>query len=213
MIIIPIGIQCTTAGFKNKIQDLASLPFDSMFATPVFVFEIFVLLLEKNMNICELVKEHFFCCEKRANMKNKEHYYTCDNGFALYNTKYDVIFPHDKNNVEDINKYIRRFERLKDIIYNSKEEIYFIYASPPSLEDNYFTIDGKHVVTNVYKNLSNIYKLVGKYRNNYKMVLFDSIQNEERTSLNENIIVCNLTKYASSVNREIEMNNYIHLFT
>ena len=42
---------------------------------------------------------------------NMEYYYTCDNGFGLFNTKYNVIFPHDENNIDSINKYIRS---LKD---------------------------------------------------------------------------------------------------
>lgn len=65
MIIIPIGLQCSSATFKNEIKKSYTFPFDWMFATPSFVFEILVLLLEKNMNIEELVKNHFFYCEKR----------------------------------------------------------------------------------------------------------------------------------------------------
>jgi len=38
-----------------------------MFATPSFVFKMLELLLEKNINIEDLVKNHFFNCEKRAN--------------------------------------------------------------------------------------------------------------------------------------------------
>ena len=47
MIIIPIGIQCTNATFKNEINKTQSLPFDWMFANPSFVFEMLELLLEK----------------------------------------------------------------------------------------------------------------------------------------------------------------------
>ena len=165
MIIIPIGIQCATTTFKNKIQKTHTLPFDWMFATPRFVFEILVLLLEQNMNLEELVKNHFFYCEKRANMTEVEHYYTCDDGFALYNSKYNVIFPHDENNIENINKYIRRFERLKDIILHSNEELCFIYTSPSSSKSGNFTIDGNIVINDVYLYLSKIYSLIGKYRN------------------------------------------------
>ena len=39
--IISIGIQCTNATFKNKFENTHTLPFDWMFATPSFVFEMF----------------------------------------------------------------------------------------------------------------------------------------------------------------------------
>ena len=163
--IIPIGIQCTSTTFKKKIEDTHTLPFDWMFATPSFVFEMLELLLEKNINIEDLVKNYFFYCEKKATYNITEHYYTCDNGFALFNTKYNVIFPHDKNDIDSINKYIRRFERLKDIILNSTECLYFIYTSQSSLESGNFTIDDNIVINDVYIYLSKIYKLISKFRN------------------------------------------------
>lgn len=66
--IIPIGIQCTNATFKENFENTHTLPFDWMFATPSFVFEMLELLLEKNINIDDLVKNHFFYCEKKANI-------------------------------------------------------------------------------------------------------------------------------------------------
>ena len=185
--IIPIGIQCTIAAFKKKIESTPKLPIDWMYPTPPFVFTMLELLLEKNINIEDLVKNHFFYCEKRANLNGSEHYYTCDNGFALFNTKYNVIFPHDKNNIDTINKYIRRFERLKDIILNSTECLYFIYTSQSSLESGNFTIDGNIVINDVYVYLSNIYKLISKFRDNYKIILFDAIQEEKIEVLDNNI--------------------------
>ena len=80
MRIIPIGLQCSTAVFKNEIEKTSTLPFDWMFATPSFVYEMLVLLLEKNMNIDELVKHHFLHCEKTANMNGIEHFSSCDSG-------------------------------------------------------------------------------------------------------------------------------------
>ena len=197
--IISIGIQCTNAKFKNEISKTHTLPFDWMFATPSFVFEMLELLLEKNINIEDLVKNHFFYCDKRANLNGLEHYYTCDNGFALYNTKYNVIFPHDENNIDTINKYIRRFKRLKDLILNSTECLYFIYTSQSSLESGNFTIDGNIVIKDVYVTLTKIYKLIGKFRNKYKMILFDAIQDEPPELLEKNIILYKLNKCNSWV--------------
>jgi hypothetical protein len=185
--IIPIGIQCTSAAYKKEIESTKSLPFDWMLTTPFFVFTMLELLLEKNINIEDLVKNHFFYCKKRANINGVEHYYTCDNGSALFNTKYNVIFPHDENNIDSINKYIRRFERLKDTILNSTECLYFIYISPSSLESGNFTIDGNIVIKDVYVYLSNIYKLISKFRDNYKIILFDALQEEKIEVLDNNI--------------------------
>ncbi len=192
--IIPIGIQCTTTTFKKYVENTHTLPFDWMFTTPSFVFEMLDLLLDKNINIEELVEDHFFYCEKRADLNGPEHYYTCDDGFALFNTKYNVIFPHDEFNIDNIDKYIRRFERLKDIILNSTECLYFIYTSPSSLESGNFTIDGNIVINDVYVNLSKIYKLISKFRNNYKIILFDTIQEEQISLLDENITLIKLDK-------------------
>ena len=192
--IIPIGLQCSTATFKNENGKTHTLPFDWMFATPSFVLTMLELLLEENINIEDLVKNHFFTIEKRATLNGLEHYYTCDHGNALYNTKYNVIFPHDQNNIDTINKYIRRFERLKDIILNSTERLYFIYTSQSSLENGNYTIDDSIVVNNVYVCISKIYKLIGKFRNNYEIIIFDAIQEEEIYLLDENITLFKLNK-------------------
>ena len=192
--IISIGLQCTNATFKKQIESTKSLPFDWMFATPFFVFTMLELLLEKNINIEDLVRNHFFCCEKKASLYKVEKYYTCDNGSALYNTKYNVIFPHDTYNIDTINKYIRRFERLKDIILNSTEFLYFMYTSQSSLESGNFTIDDNIVINDVYIYLSKIYKLISNFRDNYKIILFDAIQEEQIEVLDNNIKLVRLNK-------------------
>ena len=213
MIIIPIGIQCSSAKFKNEIAKTHTLLFDWMFATPKFVFEMLFLLLDKNINIEYLVKNHFLFCEKKANMNKLEHYYTCDNGFALYNTKYNVIFPHDNDSNETINKYIRRFERLKDIILNSTENLYFVYTSQSSLENGNFTIDGNIITQDVYVYLTKIYKLIGNFRNKYKLILFDAIQEEQIQLLDENIILYKLNKCNFWEELLPQMREHINLFT
>ena len=195
MIIIPIGIQCTNAVLlKNNNKRFHSFPFDWMLSTPKFIFEMLELLLENNISIDELVKNHFFYCEKKAHVDRLEHFYTCDNGPSLYNSKYNVIFPHDEYNIQTINKYIRRFERLKDIIINTKEELCFIYISPSSSENGNFTIDGKKVVHDVYFYLSKIYDIIGKYNNNYKIIIFDALKEESKELLNKNISLYELNK-------------------
>jgi hypothetical protein len=213
MIIIPIGVQCSSAIFKNEMEKTKSLPFDWILSNPKFVFEMLVLLIEQNMNIEELVINHFFYCEKTANVNRPEHYYTCHNGDALYNTKYNVLFPHDKHNIETIHKYIRRFERLKDIIVNSKEELCFIYISQSSLEDGNFTIDDNIIIKDVYFYLTAIYKLIGNYRDNYKMIVLDAIQEEPIELLDANITVYKLKKCNHWNNLLPQVREYTELFT
>ena len=213
MIIIPIGLQCTIGVFKKQInKQTHSFPFDSMFATSKFVFEMLELLLEKNMDIKELVEKHFFYCEKKTNICGIEHYRTDDNGSSLYNTQYNAIFPHDDNNTESINKYIRRFDRLKDIILNSTEELCFIYTSQSSLENGNFTIDNNIVVYDVYIYLSKINKLISNFRSNYKLILFDAIQQEQPELLDENIILYKLNKCNSWVDLLHQLDYYKNLF-
>ena len=195
MIIIPIGIQCTNAHIlKNNNIRFHSFPFDWMFSTPKFIFEMLELLLENNISIDDLVKNYFFYCDKKANVYQYEHYHTCDNGACLYNSKYNVIFPHDNYNTETIDKYIRRFERLKDIIINTKEELCFLYISPSSSKNGNFTIDGKIVLHDVFLYLSKIYNIIGKHNNNYKMIIFDTLKEESKELLNENICVYELNE-------------------
>ena len=212
MIIIPIGLQCTNASFKKNINKSSkTLPFDWMFATPKFVFEMLELLLDKDMNINELVENHFFLCEKRAGMNTVENYYSDENGAALYNIKYKCIFPHDTYTQETIDKYIRRFYRLKEIILNSDEKLCFIYSSQSSLHNGNFTIDGEKVVSDVYTYLSKIYTLIGKYNNNYKIILFDAINEEDKTLLHENVVLCQLNTSNDWLNILSQMVNYTNL--
>ena len=208
--IIPIGIQCLNASLKKRInKDTETLPFDWMFSHPKFIYEILKLLLENKINIKEIVNNHFFCCDKRANYEKQEAYYTCSNGCALYNSKYDVIFPHDKNNKETKMKYIRRLTRLKDLILNSNEKLVFIYSSQSSLKSGNFTIDERVVIKNVYSYLSKIYDLINMYNNNNKMIVFDSILNEDKNKLNEKITLYEMNACNSSnelLNQILEKN-------
>ena len=150
------------------------------------------LLLDGNISVEELVRKHFFNCDKRAigHSLGPEHYIVGDEGQTLCNSKYNVIFPHDEDNIENVNKYIRRFERLKDVILNAEQKICFLYVSPSS-PGNY-SINGEQVICDTFLYLSKIYDLIGKYNNNYKMLVFDAVKEEPRERLNENIYLHHL---------------------
>jgi hypothetical protein len=194
-IFISIGIQCTNATFlKNNNMRSNAYPFDWMFSTPKFVFEMLELLLDTQMSLEDIVKHHFFKCDKKANIKGVENYYTDVTGFALFNTKYNVIFPHDNYCEDVINKYIRRFERLKIDILNIEEEICFIYSSQSSFDNGNFTIDGVNIIADVYLYINKIYHLIKKYRNKFKIIIFDALNNEDKNYLNKDIILYELHK-------------------
>ena len=115
--IIPIGVQCTNKLFKQNIKlDSETLPFDWMFSSPNFVYKIMYLLLKENMEIEELVRTHFLRYDKNVIWLKPENYCVNEQGYALLNSKYNVIFPHEtpkkRTYQENIDKYIRRFKRL-----------------------------------------------------------------------------------------------------
>jgi Putative papain-like cysteine peptidase (DUF1796) len=191
--IISLGIQCLNASLKQNINmDSERMPFDWMLSNPKFVYEMLVLLLDINMDIRMIVENHFFNIDKKASILKHEYYITDPNGIALYNSKYDVIFPHDVQNEETINKYIRRFNRLKDTILNSKEKQIFLYTSQSSDTNGNFMIDDRPIISDVYLYMSKIYELINKYNSNNKMIILDSIKNEQKDNLNKNILVYEL---------------------
>ena len=114
-IYISIGAQCATPTLFDKLKiKNRTLPFDWMFSTPHFVYTILHLLLIENREIHDIIDNDFFICEKRAIIKSLEHHTLDKNGPVLVNTKYNVSFPH--NQPSDRDKYIRRMERLKELI-------------------------------------------------------------------------------------------------
>ena len=154
---IPCGRgKCFAKNTKIRMYDIGDkitfkyVQVDWMLSHPKFVYEILKLLLENKINIKEIVNDHFFYCDKRANFKVVKAFYTHSNGSILFNSKYDVIFPHDKNDKETKMKYIRRLSRLKDLILNSNEKLVFIYSSQSSLKSGNFTIDERVIIKNVY---------------------------------------------------------------
>lgn len=152
------------------------------------------LLLEQNMCVEKIVKEHFFRNDDLVDFEIVEHYKSKKNGFAICNNLYNVIFPHDKYDEYSIDKYIRRFERLKNDILNPLNNITFVYVSQASLNIGNFTINGNEIIENVYENINNIYSLVKKYNENSKIILFDSIQNENINLLDPQIDFYKISK-------------------
>ena len=192
-IYIPIGVQCLTPMLlnENKLRT-KSYPFDWILSNPYFVYKILYFLLEDNMDINELVKEHFFRNDIKCSIDGLYNWKLDKNGTKFCNTRYNVIYPHD--NYNDVNKYIRRFERLKTDILDQNKYIQLIYISQSSLKNGNFTINGECVIQNVYENLNKIYNLLQKYNKNSNILVFDAIQNEDIDTLNKEIVIYKISQ-------------------
>ena len=171
---IPLGFQCTVSDIlKSMNKRTSSLPFDWMLSRPEFVYNILELLFS-DMSIDEIVREHFFNCKENANFYAIE-YFKVGEGTSLYNRKYNVIFPHDTFDEENIQKYIRRLTHLKDIIIN-EDNITFIYISPSSnLKGNFFIDDVCQInEDDITLYFNKIVSIITRQRSNFKFLMFDT---------------------------------------
>ena len=207
-IYISIGFQCNSSEFlKTTGLHSHSYPFDWLFSNPKGVFDILKLLLDTKMDIKELVTQHFFAnlgtiipiSNTKFITDNSGIFYSGQESSAIYkaclmssrypyNSKYKFIFAHETSSYEDtVEKYIRRFQRLKDSILNNNEDIYFVYTSQSC---NNYIVDGVQINSDVYVYLSEIYDLVSKYRSlKTKIILFDAILDENEMLLNNNVVL------------------------
>ena len=172
---ISIGSQCSSTVLFEKLGvKKESLPFDWMFSTPYFVYTILKMLLIDGVDITDIVDYHFFCCDKRASLKEAEHLVTNKNGEILVNTKYNVCFPHDQNTQDNREKYIRRMERLKQVILDNNYFIFFIYVSVSSPTKGNYTLDGIEPIQQIYEYTDKINDIIKRVRTNYKIIVFDT---------------------------------------
>lgn len=209
---ISLGVQCTIPLFlKNNNLRKEAYPFDWIISNPKFIYEILVLLLN-NCNISDLVINHFFYCLLKADCAKIENYIISKNGFALYNPKYNVIFPHDEYNYNTVQKYIRRFERLKNIILNDNKIIHFIYISQSSLDLGNFKINNVNIIDNVYTYINKIFDLISNYRKNFKIIVFDTILNDN-IILNKDIELYKLDRCNSWIELIPQVEKYISNIT
>ena len=173
---ISIGSQCTTPVLFDRLQvKKESLPFDWMFSTPQFVYTIIKLLLIDKKEIDDIVDNHFFVCDKRAQLQDHilyEHHILNKDGPVLVNSKYNVCFPHDT--VSDRDKYIRRMERFKQILLDTNNYLYFVYVSISSPNSGNYTIDRVEPIQQLYEYIEKIHNILKDMRTNYKIIVFDT---------------------------------------
>jgi hypothetical protein len=145
MIIVPIGIDCGVAEVLKKYElRKFALPFD------------WVVTYRGIKHILENDFEEY--------IPNKVVYEENKN-ITIFN-KYDVKFIHDKLNKDDIDKYKRRIERLKNILNNDTEEVVFIkkghtyhhHGEYNFIDDVQDVIELNNYLKNKYKTLK--YKII-----------------------------------------------------
>jgi hypothetical protein len=172
-IYISIGSQCTTPTLFDRLKvKKESLPFDWMISTPEFVYMIIKLLVIDKKEIEDIIDNHFFICDKRAVVKYVEHMILDKDGPVLVNSKYNVCFPHDK--ITDRDKYIRRMERLKKILLDKDNFLYFMYVSVSSPNCGNYTIDGVEPIQQLYEYIEKINSILKDIRTTYKIIVFDT---------------------------------------
>jgi len=170
---ISIGSQCTTTILFDRLQvKKESLPFDWMFSTPQFVYMIIKLLLIDKKEIEDIIDNHFFVCDKRAQLQGFERHILNKGGPVLVNSKYNVCFPHDTTSDRD--KYIRRMERFKQILLDTDNYLYFVYVSVSSPTSGNYTIDGVEPIQQLYDYIEQIHNILKDMRTTYKIIVFDA---------------------------------------
>ena len=169
---VSLGAQCTTPTLFERLNVKSeTLPFDWMISTPKFVYKIIKLLLINKKDINDIIDNHFFLCDKKAILQAPEHFTLNDNGNTLINTKYHVCFPHDT--LSDKDKYVRRMNRLKQILLDQNIFIHFVYVSVSSQTSGNYTIDGYEPIQHLYKYINKINTIIKSVRCNYKISIFD----------------------------------------
>jgi hypothetical protein len=214
MVVVSIGTNCVVATFlKESGLRNFSLPFDWMLSHPNFIHEMLRLLLEENMDARELVSKHFFLYDKRCTNRNGYNVSIVPDGKSLVNSKYDVVFPHDDISPETIDKYTRRFIRLRDIIRNSSQEkIYFVYSSQNALLGGIYRIDDKIILENVYLQINKVKNILDRHCINYEIIYFDAILNEDVSKLDKKVILVPLEKRQTWPELIPQMKKHLHLF-
>lgn len=200
---VPIGCQCTVAvSLRDLKLNRETLPFDWIFIKPGSVYLFLQMLLVDKLPVEDIVIKHFLKCDQMITRgKYKNHYCTtCDkySSLACLNSEYDIVFLHDTVYDENgdlyqdtVDKYIRRFNRLKKTLENNMNEIQFIYVSPSYID--FFRFNNKKVIVNENESINNINNL-----------MID-------VNPNHNIYIMNTKKINKIQKKKAETNDSIHI--
>jgi hypothetical protein len=121
-------------------------------------------------------------------------------GNILYNSDYNLIYPHFKNNIETVNKLIDRFGRLRDYILNYNGKLVFLYINRlvnnsneiVDIKKTKLIINNKYIQFNLIENLSKICLLLDNYIHQDRYIIkvinaVEKINITEMPNLHKNI--------------------------
>ncbi len=168
---ISLGMQCITSEFLNHFSlKKETLPFDWILTPIEFVYKILKMILNDKVSI-DTITDEFFNIDGRVVLKNSEYFVTDPLGGYLFNSKNNVVFPHDSPN--DREKYKRRLARLRDLL---KEDLcfHFVYISQSSDTEGKYNIDGKDIVKDLYMYLLLIKGMFDKKLKKFNITVFDT---------------------------------------
>jgi hypothetical protein len=154
-IYIPLGFQCTTAEILKKTNKrICSFPFDWIISTPESILELLKIVILPICNIELFVKNEFFKIDNLLSFLKQEEFISHPEGNILFNSKYNLIFPHFKNDNETITKMISRFERLRNYILYQENKIVFLFIN--RLVNNNFVVNDNCMKFSINKNNINL---------------------------------------------------------
>lgn len=179
---IPLGFQCTSSSILKQLNlRNCSYPFDWIITNPKNIL-LLLKLLFKTDNIEYLVKNHFLVFDKKLSFIKPESFIENINSNIAYNSKFKFIFPHDNYNQDTIDKYIRRFDRLKKKILSS-EHCKFLFINRILLgntENMSFTINNETQLDNLYNNLYELFKFIYDLNNNIEFIIINAVKDKKK---------------------------------
>jgi hypothetical protein len=193
-IYVPIGFQCTTAEILKKTKKrICSFPFDWIISTPESIIKLLTILLDKTTDIKYFVNEEFFKIDGLLHFVKPEEFILHPQGNILYNSKYNLIFPHVQYNIETIEKIIRRFDRLRNYILYSSNKINFVFINRIVNNNNSnannailkFCINNKNIDLNINENFIKLNNLLLTHisSDRFKISIINAVK-----ELNNNVI-------------------------
>jgi hypothetical protein len=186
-IYIPIGFQCTTAEILRKTNKrIYSFPFDWIISTPKSIVDLFSILFHENITVDNFVHDEFFKIDNFLICNKAEEFILNPNGKILFNSKYNLIFPHIENNNETIQKIIRRFNRLKDIVLSTNYYLKFLFINRLVSNNNSYTtqptdkikfsINDLSIDLNISENFNNLNHLLNNLiGNRFEIIIINAV--------------------------------------
>jgi hypothetical protein len=183
-IYVPIGFQCTTAEIlKKKGKRTCSFPFDWIISNPEAIVNLLTILLKSDCDIKLFVKNEFFKIDGLLHFLKQEEFVTSPTGKILFNSKYNLVFPHFNYSNELIEKFIKRFERLRNYILYSSNNINFVFINRLVNNNNKntvkFSINNTIIKLNIkdnFKTLNDLLLLYIPYER-FKIIIINAVEN------------------------------------